>query len=216
MSVVMGNGGWLRVVEAGLPEIPGRVYLRLQMIDGRPRMTGLFIEGLGEPIPAAGLRTFPVQMFEQMVGGVPDVESYLERKPGPDLSRLAAWFAATGDEIEAMPDNWVKQSFLAQEEGSGVPQAPEPEQLADFDASNDIGSVEGVPMPTLDAPRDGLTDDFLGQVAQAYDAAVRARKPPATTLAEMTGYSRRTVESWFLKARKRGLMPPATSRGRVV
>jgi hypothetical protein len=71
-------------------------------------------------------------------------------------------------------------------------------------------------LPRLSAPENGLTDEFLREVAKAYDAAVAHRMPPGEALAELAGVSPRTVHRWVYTARKRGLMEPATQRGRIV
>lgn len=65
-------------------------------------------------------------------------------------------------------------------------------------------------------PAEGLTDRFLTEVAKVYGWAIRQRKPPATEMARQVGVSVRTAQSWISKARKRGLLPPATRKGRTV
>lgn len=233
MRVTVGNGGWVEV--EGL-ELPGRVYARFQEVDGQVRMTELYVDGDGKPIQAGAVRRLPVTAIEQ---GLSD-DDYLKATSGvagPDLSRLAAsytttfassprtggykgrhcehcdaplrgregWAARHGDREQAVTD-WVELSWLAQY-GGGVPlpkyrtrraKSVEPEELK------------------LSAPEDGLTDAFLADVARAYRLAVERRLPPATALAEASGANVRTVQSWVYKARKRGIMPAAVKRGRIV
>lgn len=58
----------------------------------------------------------------------------------------------------------------------------------------------------------GYTDGFLGDVANAYLAAVARGERPNVSLAKQVGkgYSRRTVERWVYIARRRGFLPPTT------
>ena len=58
------------------------------------------------------------------------------------------------------------------------------------------------------SPADGLTDEFLGQVAAAYRAAVARGERPNKALAEQSGYPPRTAERWVYLARKKGLLAP--------
>lgn len=63
------------------------------------------------------------------------------------------------------------------------------------------------PPPPLSRPVDGITDDFLRQVARAYSFAAREGRP-APTLAEQAGVPVQTVRRWIYQARKRGIIPP--------
>lgn len=203
MRLRQGNGGWYRI--DGGHGLPGRVYFRLQDVDGQPRMTELYVDGRNEPITAGPLRKFPVAMLEQWAAGMPASDAK-RATYGPDLSRLAAHFSTGfGDKIR----HWVADSIRAQNPKSGIPQVGMPKESHRDD--------EEPPAVELSAPDDdGLTDDFLRQVARAYDAAVARRIPPGNALAEVAGVSPRTVHRWVYTARKRGLMPPAASKGRVV
>lgn len=55
---------------------------------------------------------------------------------------------------------------------------------------------------------DGLTDAFFRELASAYTSAVARGERPNKTLAEQTGYPKRTVERWVYLARKRGFLTP--------
>lgn len=64
---------------------------------------------------------------------------------------------------------------------------------------------------------DGLTDDFLRDVARAYNSAVAFGQKPNQALADQTGTRTadgrtRTVESWVYLSRKRGFLAPARGR----
>ncbi|WP_100501944.1 hypothetical protein [Geodermatophilus chilensis] len=61
---------------------------------------------------------------------------------------------------------------------------------------------------------EGLTDQFLEDVARAYQSATSRGLRPNVALAEQTQVPKRTVEKWVYLARKKGLLP-ATRPGRV-
>lgn len=228
-----GNGGWHEV--GGDIGLPGRIYVRVQDVDGHLRVTEIYLDGRGEPIQAGALRRFPLGVMEEWAGRWGELDLHdSEVTPGPDLSRLATYFCAdtwdryaSGEQCETCGaplrrlgradgrpqavTEWPALSWLAQMPGSGVPQVPEVEQSVPLPAR--IAHPEE---PQLSAPEHGLTDEFLSDVARAYRAAVARRQPPATLLAKKADVSVRTVQSWFLKARKRGLLEPATKRGRSV
>lgn len=196
MRIYEGNGGWFEA--EGELGMPGHVYFRVQLVDGTPRVTELYFDGRGEPLQSVS--RFPLRALEQLAAQVSHERLQVA---GPDLSRLAASFASTFGTAK----HWVADAWRAQYPNSGVPQAPMPRPRRREPAEQEI---------QLAAPEDGLTDTFLTDLARAYDQAVRQRTPPATAIAEATGFPRRTVESWIYKARKRGLMPPAARKGRVL
>jgi len=201
MELRTGNGGWHRI--DGDHGIPGRVYFRLQEVDGHLRLTELYLDGRGEPLPPSAVRRLPIQMLEQWAAAAPTARARLG-VIGPDLSRLAAFFSTTFGKAS----HWVADSFRAQVEGSDVRQVPYPKET---------GASAAPPPLELEVPADGrLTDQFLTDVARAYDAAVARRLAPANALGELAGVSPRTVHRWVYTARQRGLMAPATSKGRIV
>lgn len=195
----LGFGGWRRVRgdEVGLP---GFVYVRVQEVDGKLRATELYIDGRGVPLSASSLRRLPLAALAELAD-----DPHGLTVPGPDLSRLAAHFTSWWH--SGVTSSWVADSLGAQVKGSGVPQVPMPRERP---------AQAPVPEPRLDAPADGLTDEFLHDVARAYAAAVAHRRPPGKALAALAGVSDRTVHRWVLTARKRGIIPPAASRGRIV
>jgi hypothetical protein len=62
-------------------------------------------------------------------------------------------------------------------------------------------------------PPNGLTEEFLQDVAKAYAAAVARRERPNVALARQTGSPVKSVQRWVYTARQRGIMPRG-SRGR--
>lgn len=63
------------------------------------------------------------------------------------------------------------------------------------------------------SPPDGLTDEFLRDVARAYAAALQRGERPNVALAAQTEVPLKTAQSWVYTARQRGIMPRG-SRGR--
>jgi hypothetical protein len=61
----------------------------------------------------------------------------------------------------------------------------------------------------LTGPTDGLTDDFLRDVARACAAAVGRGERPNVAISKQVGYPLKTVQRWVFTARQRGIMPPA-------
>lgn len=167
-------------------------------------MTELYIDGRGSPLSARALREFPVQGLEHWAASMRERVDRLN-VAGPDLSRLAAYFATRFGKAQ----HWVADSWRAQYDDSGVRQAPMPRE--NFNDESDLPEV------SIDVPEDGrLSDQFLSDVARAYAIAVARREAPANAIASAAGVSPRTVHRWVYTARKRGLMDPATSRGRIV
>ena len=223
MQLSGGNAGWWRL-EAE-EDLPGPLYLRLTLVDGQPRVTELYLDGGGQPVTAGALRSIPLAALEQSTSGHEASKS--SDTIGPDLSTLASYFSTAfgsqvyagrhcescsaplrGSQDVALTD-WVAMSWLAQ--NALVTEVPAPAKKA-----KPRRQAQPLPRPRLHAPTAGLTDEFLRDVARAYRAAVDRRMAPAKTLAELAGVEVKTVNSWCYKARKRGLMPAATQRGRIV
>jgi hypothetical protein len=237
--------------------LPGALYVRVQDVDGVPRVTELYVDGRGEAIEPRALRelqlsrveiaaqewhVFMSGAYKRAMGDL--AESGIDtsavepeyRSPGPDLSRLAAYFQA--DPTSA--PGWVGASMLAQkswpsDSPDDFPQVPYPEEepariragligqrppsLRERAAASANPPIDTVPeMPELEGPPNGrLTDEFLLRVAEAYRIAVLGGDDPAEAIRRhMTPRPKaRTVQSWFGKARQRGLMLPAARTGRV-
>lgn len=219
MELRQGNGGWYLAQGSDLG-LPGRLYFRLHEVDGSLRLTELYLDGRGAPVTAGPLRRLPIAVLERGATAMADGSDLSRAKltsPGPDLSRLAAYFSTTFGKAK----HWVADSMRAQQRGSGIPQVPYPHEAGRKRPLTLERRLDPPPAddekPRLGAPEDGrLTDEFLRDVARAYDAAVARREPPANALAALAGVSPRTVHRWVYTARKRGLMAPATSRGRIV
>lgn len=211
MRVHRGNAGWHRITDCGLD---GHLYVRVERVDGALRATEFYVDGQGTPFSMNWLRSLPLRQIEETCEWLAETypqEDWEDARPGPDLSRLATWYDATISSTAA-GKNWVYDSFLSQTsaklpDGRRVPKGP-PRKFEDHSKTLED--------PTLAPPTEGLTDEFLAEVAEAYRRAVTKRLPPAKALAELAGVSPRTVHDWVSKARKRGIMPPAASRGRVV
>lgn len=140
------------------------------------------------------LRSFPFSALEQEAS---DRASRSDRlsigfpKPGPDVRGLLAHLAPASA-------SWIGEPGLL----------PPREPLT----------------PTYD-PAEGLTGRFLTEVAKVYGWAIRQRKPPAE-MARQVGVNVDHVGSVTsqrphrpivdFKGTQRGLLPPATRKGRTV
>jgi hypothetical protein len=228
MKIGIGNGGWCILrpdADDSDFQLPGRVYVRVQDIDGVDRITEVYIDGRGEPIQPGGLRRFPLAVAEQQLSGLTEGR---RGTPGPDLSRLATFIATVwgtgayaGRHCETCSAplqsiqgqsalvNWPALSWYAQFPDNDIPQVPEHKLVRTTSPS--------APEVKLSYESgQALTDAFLTDVARAYEAAIARGLPPAVAIAEQVRVEQKTVQSWIYKARKRGLVPPPKSRGRIV
>jgi hypothetical protein len=200
-TISYGNGGWIRVDEPTMPGQP--IYVRYHSDNGRPVMTDFYVDGRGHEIPSGLFRQLdPTGFTAWAMRGESEWLERSARLPGPDLSRLASWFNSI---FGRQTTHWVADSMRAQITGNPVKQARmgrEPELLEE----------PAAPEPVK--PPIGLTDDFLGTVADNYAWALRNRQRPAPMIANQTGSSVRTVHAWIRKARDRGILAP-TTRGKV-
>ena len=137
--------------------------------------------------------------------------------PSPDLSTLASYFRTRFmneqrhiDDLEWVPISFISQYTRKAIEERGLPKVPrmpkrERELIGVREVDDDFGLDAG--------PVDGLTDDFLGNVARAYVAAVARGERPNVAISEQTGYPLKSVQRWVYTARQRGIMPRG-SKGR--
>ncbi len=206
MRATYGHAGWVQVTDEGLP---GPLYLRFtEQPSGRLTVTELYLDGRGTPIRAETLRTLRLADLEAFITGDAHILRAWIDNAGPDLSRLASHFAANWLRQPKLPEeqlNWIADSFLAQYEDTGVPQASR---------ARERRGDQQPPVPPLAAPTEGLTDDFLRHVGAAYRAAVMRGERPGPTLSRQAQVPVKTVHRWVYLARQRGIMPPG-QQGRV-
>jgi hypothetical protein len=226
-----GNGGWISIDDAeGELGLPGRIYFRLTEVEGIDRITELYIDGRGEPLQQGAFRRFPLAVLESAIESM-----HFRGVAGPDLSRLASYYAHTWGSYrgrhcttcsaplrgtashaeqlgrERAIDNWVELAYLSQ--------SPRDDFHVPLPPMNDKRRRTGVDLPEFRLTYENgqaLTDAFLSDVARAYEAAIARGLPPAEAISKLVGVQRKTVQSWVYKARKRDIMPPAKSRGRIV
>ncbi len=207
MRITPGPGGWT-LVERNDEGVRGDLYVRLEKShDERWVVRELYLDGQGEEITAEALRRIPLAAIVSFAveDEVDDRNmTALAQEPGVPISLLAANFLRfPGD-----GDDWIADSLRSQEPGSPV-RAPERPRRPPWPPGSDAP-------PKLSPPAGrGLTDAFLGQVAEAYRWAVRRRRPPAPLIHELVSqnYSIHTVRKWIRLARERGFLPPASRRG---
>jgi hypothetical protein len=136
--------------------------------------------------------------------------------PAPDLSTLASYFATTFMRYEELlaEGNWVAACLAVQDllspgqkrgftEKQRLPVMRVPHAKRQW---RDIREAdEGFRLTS--GPTEGLSDDFLHDVAHAYAAAVARGEKPNVSIAEQVGYPLKTVQRWVYTARLRGIMP---------
>lgn len=234
MRISIGNGGWVAVDDLGLP---GPLYVRMREQGGRLRVAEFYLDASQseEAIDARDLRELPFTQLEAFINMVVDSGSARLGTLAPDLSTLATYFATgfgqVGRQIAA--GNWVVASFVAQRLAhDGVRQAvvrgneylsgKDAERALDEDPSLPrVQNVKRAGRPTdwhglrenerdfylTSGPSEGLTDEFLHELAKAYRAAVARGERPNVAIQEQTGYPLKTVQRWVYTARQRGVMP---------
>jgi hypothetical protein len=202
MKLSQGNGGWFCLED--VDDFPGPLYFRMEVVDGRPRITELYADGQGRPLSAAGFRSLPLRQLEQWAADFPNRSRW--SLVGPDLSRLASHFASSfGSRVQG----WVADSMRAQVEGSGIEQSAR--------GRRPQGSTPPTPTVRIDAPTTGrLTSSDRGCVRPRHVLEELVGESPGVAVAESASVPLRTAQRWFYTARKRGLMPPATGPGRIV
>ena len=213
MRASFGSGGWVAI--DGL-DMPGPVYVRLRDEGGRWRIAELYLDasrGSGV-IEASDIRDLPIRRIEALVNYHGDLVEHHITEPGPDLSTLASYYGTTFvkyDELLA-EGNWVAGCLASQliepgkskaktEQGRPVMRVPHARRqwrgLREADETFRLTS----------GPTEGLTDEFLHDVARAYAAAVARGERPNVAISEQTRYPVKTAQRWVYTARMRGIIP---------
>ena len=214
-----GHGGWVGL--DGL-DLPGPLYVRLRPDpNNRLRIKEFYIDASqGEAaISHAALRELPLGQIEAWINAHREQVERKASRPSPDLSKYATFFSSGFDYARSVEGrHWVAISFAEQLpddrlEAGHVPEFPRVERVerAWRDARDSKEEAEFRLPPG--GPPNGLTDDFLQDVAKAYAAAVARRERPNVALAKQTGAPVKSVQRWVYTARQRGIMPRG-SRGR--
>ena len=190
---------------------PGEVYLRLDLNpDGRWTTREIYIDGDGAEIMPRMLRGLNLSRLEALANEEAELLAarYDEVSAG-DLSRLASNIGATFGSGSDPAVDWVASNYFS----SGPAKMRTGTEYAGLKPSK---RVNRKPVKHLDqvrllrGPEDGITHEFLTEVAAAYFSAVRhGKKDPNHELARQVQVSHRTVEGWVKQARDRGIMPPA-------
>lgn len=201
--------------------LPGLLYVRVrQAPDGRLRICELYIDATAsEPgLRQQDLRALRLGAIETFLNESPPEEFLLYdmNEPGPDLSTLATYFrtrinpAAWGQTAKLA--TWAQLSLAAQWDKSPDPKPRRAKRQAwvwkkrVVTQDRDFRLAPG-------APDEGLTPEFLHDVARAYAAAVARGERPNVALAAQTGYTPKAAQKWVYTARARKIMPKASKKG---
>jgi hypothetical protein len=205
----VGNGGWVRFQSAALE--PTAAFLRFREESGRLVIAELYVSAESLAMDPERIRRLPLGRIEAWVNE-PDTAEQIRRRldvPGPDLHRAIGSYATTFGQRrppqEPRPLHWVERMYFAQIEGSGEPQAPEP------DLSRPLGSVlvETPEMPDakLDVPiARPYPTDFFRDVAKVYSALSAITRAPAGIIADANGVPVTSVHRWVKRARALGFL----------
>jgi len=218
MRASIGNGGWVGIDDAGLP---GPLYVRLREDkDGRLRISEFYLDAsqAENEITQRHLRELPLSRIEGFLNTERQREYLLANwnMPAPDLSTYASYFVTTFHSWhrQNLRNNWVASSFASQfHPDVKVPGLDPVPPMRRVSRKWEVVS-EDRDYRLSAGPVDGLTDDFLRDVARAYAAAAARGEPPNVAIARQTGYSTKSVQRWVYTARLRGIMPRGR-KGRV-
>ncbi|TDD26535.1 hypothetical protein E1218_13040 [Kribbella turkmenica] len=123
----------------------------------------------------------------------------------------------TPKQLRELPLLRMRSATMVRPEIQAV-MAAETAKHPDLDVAGEVDRAYGVGADTakwfrdkavkLKPPSDGLTPQFLQDVAAAYTSAVARGERPNVALAEQTGFAPRTVQRWVYLARKAGHLAP--------
>lgn len=187
--IAIGNGGWVRV---DLVDLPGPLYVRFAQDGGRWVVADFYLDGRGERITGAMLRTLPLADIEEVCNSAGFGAHIASRAAvaSVPLSTVASFFATT---VGPRNRTWVGGMLR----GEAVTTRPH------------RGDAVHLDVPPLRAPDRGLDRAFLAEVGRAYAAAVQRGEHPAKALAAQAGVPVRSVHRWLYLARKAGTVPPS-------
>lgn len=214
-------GGW--VVVDGIRQLTGPLYLRFRRAaDGRLQISEMYLDASqseGASIASSDVRELPLSQMEAFANVHADKVMRHANKPAPDLSTLASYFD-TRLNTATWADPRDKPSWAVLALASQVPELVRGE----VDGPEVIPAERKLPgrwhvaddrdYMLMSGPTDGLTDEFLRNVARAYAAAVARGERPNKAIAEQTGYDIKSAQRWVYTARQRGIMPRGR-QGRV-
>jgi hypothetical protein len=217
MRVSFGNAGWVAIDGLGLP---GPLYVRVRQDGtGRLRVKELYLDASANddvPITGNDLRQLSLSRVEALINAHSNAVLHRVRRVGPDLSTLATYYVTSFGNYERQikERNWVVLNFANQLDPEEADQLPEFERVQPKTREwHDVRSTDLDFRLPSSGPTDGLTNEFLQDVARAYAAAVARGERPNVAMAGQTGYPLKSVQRWVYTARQRGIMPRG-SRGR--
>lgn len=218
VRAAIGNAGWMAIDDV---DLPGPLYVRVRPEGdgGRLRIVELYLDASRNDRSAITSRDVSELPFVQIDAFINAFAEDVEHRIGllgPDLSTLATYFSTEFGKIASSIEDrdWVVLNFVNQLDADKIAELNLPpfrrvrrsrRKLNIREQDDDFRLSTG--------PTEGLTDEFLADVARAYMAAVARRERPNKAISEQTGYALKTVQRWVYTARQRGIMPRG-SKGR--
>ena len=198
----IGNGGWVRV-----DDHPGEVlFVRFADIDGRLRPCEVYVradEGIDD------LRRFKAIRLANLVAWAARSEPAAmirarTRVPGPDLRRLASYFATT---FGSQAKNWIADSMRAQY--PGAKQMPIAGERRERQTAVDANLRKLVEAMETGGDRQIARAELYRRVGEVcLGLQSHGVRNHAAVIADETGVEVRKAHAWVRRARERGYLPP--------
>jgi hypothetical protein len=208
-TLSFGNGGWVAVED---DQLDGTLYLRLHPNSrGRWVVDQFYLDAEEHELTPGIIKGLRLSEYEQEINIERDVLTARSNVPSPadGLPTLAAHFSTTFGRGSDPYLNWVDAAWRQQFSPEFRPGGYEDLVTPRKPKSGTKVTPQRDRYRLREAPRHGLTDEFLRDVARAYNAAIsRGERRPNQVIAKDVQVSPRTVQEWVAKARRRGIMPP--------
>jgi hypothetical protein len=161
------------------------------------RIVELQLDGGGKPITGASLRQLPISAMEQVAASALRTDGH---------AHVAVW---THDGLKQLLKD-------APEPQPSDLKFPGPDLVVLYGQENGQVMYQVKHSPPIDWSKgQAITDEFLRLVGDAYDSAIQRGESPAKSIAEATGASQKTVQSWVYQGRLKGVIAPAQGKGRI-
>jgi hypothetical protein len=204
MRVTIGRAGWVLAEYEDRPSL--KAYVRFERNDkGRFVMREVYVDGSERssylPIINVDMEKLDLELLEAFVNQGDEVEALNSMIDWPSavlLSTMASYFQTSFGPGTKSEDNWVAAAQRSQHpDGKPVRKAK----------PRGTSVAPDTTFQLTQGPTEGITDEFLRDVARAYGAALARGERPNVAIAAQIETSVKNVERWVGKARDRGIMP---------